>query len=409
MALASNALTSVASLEAYMRRPLADSDLFSIYHDESASATAATVEITDISLVLIITGGGNDGTQTLTLSDSATITALKTVIDTLSEGWVVRVIGSGNADPTRLLVAAATTGYGSAAELFMRGVDTYAYQQAINAASDRIARWCGRTFASATYRQLYNGTDRDVLRLREFPVTAVSRVAVGRVAALQVKNTSSDAKMATVSNDLTNLTLTIGGGTNAGSDTVAISTNTVTQLVAAIIALGKNWTATVASSTAGNWLGTELFKHEALACLTTAVNLYTPAEPEEAYRVDLKAGILRRSFGTDPWFQRRRRVHWPAHVAPLAAIGGDIWPEGQLNVYVNYTAGYSTIPLDLEMLCNELAATVLRAGSRDAGLTSESVGSYSYSAHNEGWMPGHFRERLNMWRSLPPFPVYVDV
>jgi len=411
MALASNALTTVASLEAYIRRPIPDSDLMTIYHDESASATAATVEVTETTLVLVITGGGNAGTDTLTLSASGTMTALKTAIDALSEGWVVRVLGSGNADPQRLKVRTATSAFGSANELWFQGVDTYAYEQNINAASDAIERYCGRTFASGKHQQLYSGSGRDTLRLRNFPVTSVARVSVGRISAFSVSNSSSDAKEATVSNDLTNLTFKVYGGTNdteSSPDTVTIGSNTVAQLVVLINALGNGWTAT-ASGGSDAWKGTELFKIESSGCLRIAVSLYAPVEAEEDIRLDGTAGLLRRGFGTEPWFQRRRRTHLPAHIPYVAALGGDIWPEGQLNIFVDYTAGYSTIPFDLEMLCNELAATIMRAGARDSALTSETGAGYSYSASGALWMTDGFRERLNAHRSLPPFPEFMDV
>ena len=382
MALASNALTSIASLEAYMRRPLADSDILAIYHDESDSATAATVQVIVAGSVrvvqLIITGGANAGTTNFTLSNYLTVAILIAAIDVLDEGWVVRYTGSGGAsDPTKLIELPATSCFGSSSEQFLRGIDTYAYEHAINAASNKIEAHCGRTFASTTYRQLYSGPGRDKLRLHDFPVTAVSRVCIGRDTALKIRNTSSDAKDATVSNDLTNVALTIIGGANAGSDDVAISTNTVEELATAIVAVCKGWEAEAHSTTTATWPATELLKHEAIGCLNSYVSLYVPDEAEEDIRVDYASGILRRGYGTEPHFLRRQRVHYPSHVPPLVDRGGDIWPQGQFNVYVAYTAGYSSTPDDLAMLCNELAATILRSGGHDMNVSSESMGGYS--------------------------------
>ena len=45
------------------------------------------VSITDTSMILTIQGGGNAGTSTLTLSDSATLTALQTAITALGTNW----------------------------------------------------------------------------------------------------------------------------------------------------------------------------------------------------------------------------------------------------------------------------------------------------------------------------------
>jgi hypothetical protein len=391
-----------------MHRPIADSDLIAVYHDESASATAATVQVTSTTMVLVVTGGANAGTSTLTLADSATITALVTAIGALGKGWVARAI-SANADPERLIEQAATSAFGSSSEQFLRGIDTYAHEQAINAASDLMERWCVRTFASTAYRQMFNGSGRGKLRVRQYPIVSVSRVAIGRTSTLRVRNTSTDAKEATVSNDLTNLTLTIVGGTNAGSDDIAIGSNTVTQLAAAIVALGKNWEAEAVSTKAGAWPGTELFKHEAVRCLTNYTVLYSPDEGEPDVRTDKEAGILRRGYGSEPLFHLHRRRHYPTHVAPVVEIGGDLWPSGQLNIYVSYTAGYATIPDDLARLCDELSATILRAGTHDSNVTTESTTGYSYAHSGNGWMSDGFKERLNAHRIMPPIPVCEDV
>lgn len=397
-----------------MRRPLADSDILAIYHDESDSATAATVQVIVAGSVrvlqLVITGGANAGTTNFTLSDYLTVAILVAAIDVLDEGWVVRHIGSGGAsDPTKLIELSATSCFGSSSEQFLRGIDTYAYENAINAASNKIEAHCGRTFASTTYRQLYSGAGRDKLRLHDFPVTAVSRVCVGRDTAMKVRNTSSDAKDATVSNDLTNVSLTIIGGANAGSDDVTISTKTVAELVTAIVAVGKGWEAESHSTKTADWPATDLFKHEAFGCLNGYVSLYAPDESEEDVRVDYASGIVRRGYGTESFFLRRHRTHYPSHIPPLVARGGSIWPDGQLNVFVAYTAGYATTPADLGMLCNELAATILRSGGHDMNVSSESMGGYSYSLTGQGWMTEHFQDRLEAWCSMAPFPEYIDV
>jgi hypothetical protein len=408
MALASNALTTVASLEGYMGRAAPDADILAVYHDASASATAATVQVTDTTIVLVITGGANAGTDTLTLSSYTAVSDLVTAVNALAKGWVARSVVAGS-DPTRLIVEPATSAYGSAATQWLRGVNTYSYDEAINAVSAFMERYCSRTFASATYRQLYHGTGHGTLALSQFPVTAVARASVGKLSALKVKNSSSDAREATVSNDLTDVTLTIVGGANDGSDTVAIGSNTITALATAITAVGKNWTAAASSSTPGGWPATELFKHEALHCLDEELPLYAPDIGETSYSMDGDAGILHRGTTPLPFYTRSAQAHHPPHVPPFTEPGGDIWPRGMFNVYVNYTAGYSTIPVDLALLCNEIAASILRAGTHDMSVTAEAVAGYSYTNSPHGWLSESTKQRLNVWRRLPPYPEYVDV
>lgn len=62
----------------------------------------------------------------------------------------------------------------------------------------------------------------------------------------------------------------------------------------------------------------------------------------------------------------------------LEAICG-IWPEGQQNIKVSYTAGYATIPDDfanaLHVICGEAYAMIAKGGK----VTGETLGQYSYS------------------------------
>lgn len=67
--------------------------------------------------------------------------------------------------------------------------------------------------------------------------------------------------------------------------------------------------------------------------------------------------------------------------AGLLLCVSDCWPTGRGNIKVTYTAGYSTIPDDLTLAANLLAAAVRKsAASGQAGpLASETLGEYSYT------------------------------
>jgi len=62
---------------------------------EDANATSANVTVHEGVLSLTITGGANDGTQTVTLATYATMAALKTAIEALSGDWSVTVDEEG--------------------------------------------------------------------------------------------------------------------------------------------------------------------------------------------------------------------------------------------------------------------------------------------------------------------------
>jgi hypothetical protein len=68
----------------------------------SVDATSAFVQVTSSSIILSVTGGLNDGSNSLTLSNYATLTDLYTAISGLSKGWVVVPVSNSGADPTEL-------------------------------------------------------------------------------------------------------------------------------------------------------------------------------------------------------------------------------------------------------------------------------------------------------------------
>ena len=86
-----------------------------ITHNGSSGATAATVEVQDSALVLVITGGTNAGTNTFqfTSDDYSTIGLLAPAINALGKGWTaVRISGCREDEPSASLeVAEAASAY----------------------------------------------------------------------------------------------------------------------------------------------------------------------------------------------------------------------------------------------------------------------------------------------------------
>lgn len=55
-----------------------------------------------------------------------------------------------------------------------------------------------------------------------------------------------------------------------------------------------------------------------------------------------------------------------------------VWTEGRGNIKVTYTAGYETIPTDLELAANMLVALMRKGAEAGGPLESESLDRYSY-------------------------------
>jgi len=228
----------------------------------------------------------------------------------------------------------------------------------ISAASAAIETFCDRTFKSTSYRELYNGTGERYFYLNQSPVTVISYVSLSTTPALQIVNGSSDAYNATVNFDGTTITLTIYGGANDGDDTLTAATYTLTTLVAAINALGKDWSATVAQSGYANWSASELLKCYGISCFDTNIAyMDLPACPEEYYMLNTEIG----------------RVEF-----------NKVLPVGNNNIVVSYTAGYATIPKDLAQACNSLVNMMHKnISGGGGGITSEKLGDHTISYNTE--------------------------
>jgi len=77
-----------------------------------------------------------------------------------------------------------------------------------------------------------------------------------------------------------------------------------------------------------------------------------------------------------------------------------IMPDAVKSVLVEYTAGYATVPDDIEQACIEIAAMMYRDRRRDAGLASESLGDYSYTRANRAEVDAVMAGLLTDWREI---------
>ena len=227
-------------------------------------------------------------------------------------------------------------------------------QLLIDLVSDRAEVFCDRRFESATYtHERYDGTGTTKLNLKNFPVTALSRISIGTESPMTIINTSSDAATATARVTTTSLVLTIVGGANAGTDTLVLADadkDTLGELDDAIIAVGKDWSATT-SSEYEDTPSSELLPCGGWSCLDAQANLYIPSTPITGYEL----------------YAQRGEVYYDS--------GFDV---GAQNVIVDYTAGYTTIPDDLRLAVMELLAYQYSVSGHDPLLMSEKIGDYSY-------------------------------
>jgi len=241
--------------------------------------------------------------------------------------------------------------------------------------SAAIRRYLGRDITRAEYRrERCDGTGRQLLWLRRFPVESVSRVSIGVARALAVRNAAaaSDASMALAEVTASALRLTLIGGCAPGVWEFDLAGHaTITDLAGAVDALGSGWTAQPCAG-AARLPATELLATGCgLNALDTPVHLDAPAEPiRDVMLDDAAAGALFRPAG---------------------------FPLGRGNVIVDCVAGYDPVPGDIVDACVRWAASLYNRAKEGAdGLASETVAGWEQRYLHE--MPPDARAMLDLRR-----------
>lgn len=213
-----------------------------------------------------------------------------------------------------------------------------------------ISEYCNRVFEETSYRlERYDGPRRSILQLKNYPITAVDRVAINTLDVISVKNTNTTST-ATVSVTTTGLRLVLDGTADA---TITFAANaTMSAIVAAINALGNGWTASLSSSIYGSFKSNELIPMYGLNAIDgNWVYLKKTDDLCDDFDVYLDRGQVIKYSG---------------------------WPVGIRNIYVDYTAGFTSdnMPSDLILAVKILVKFFYNK------MDDDSYGVKEYRAHN---------------------------
>ena len=248
-------------------------------------------------------------------------------------------------------------------------------------ATAAIELFCQRTLVSEDHRDYYNGDGSSDLILRNYPVTKVQLLSGSIQVGFSLTNTSTDAYHAMVTVSETEIRLLVQGGTNADDTSLTLADySTLTLLFAAITAMDKGW-GMLQNTSINVWSPAELLPTvKGSSCLNEYSSVYLPDDPLSEYTVNAKAGIIH-LFGR--------------------------FADSFQGITIRYTAGYSSIPADLEQICIDLVANYYNSRKTNNTLKSEKMGDYSYtnmspqeiSGGSTGGMPSDIAGRLQPWRS----------
>lgn len=223
----------------------------------------------------------------------------------------------------------------------------------ILAATKTINKYCARTFESTLFDEIYDGSGDRYLMLRNYPVISVQSVRSRQVAVLKVKNTSGSNQKARVSVTSTGILLSRTSSGTVTTNTLLFSDSaTISAMATAIAGVANGWTA-VAVSGYENYPSADLYPPIQGAQNAAGVycDLRQHADELSGYGIDAARGMLSRAVvATDPDYRM---------------AGGPVWPRGVANLRVQYTAGYSTVPEDVQEAAAMTVAALFRAGARE--------------------------------------------
>jgi hypothetical protein len=213
----------------------------------------------------------------------------------------------------------------------------------INAASVFCNSYTGRKLKSRSLTERYSGFGGTSILLKEYPVTAVSTVAVGVRQPMKIKN-ASDTTYASVKVASSTMTLNHDGTTN---DLAFATYTTLSSLETAINAVGDSWEAEVLNSDDDDFLTSEVLNMMGRHCLDEYAYIDVPDNYISEYTLDDDNGELYIPSGITSGFK---------------------------NIIVDYTAGYSTIPWDIRDACLQIVLYLWQAyEERRFGLTSRTI------------------------------------
>jgi hypothetical protein len=244
----------------------------------------------------------------------------------------------------------------------------------ITGCSWAMTRYCQRQFIKQTYDELYNGNAQRQLILRNYPLLSVESVRYRPVTVLKITNTlvaNVQARVNVTSTGLKLVSVNAGVTTTVTAGLTFAGNVSLTALAAAVNAVGNSWSAVVVGDTNnyGGWPSADLYcpngisgsndpgveGQGALQCVAGSyAELKMHTYELQGWQSDTRQGWLLRAIPyTDPEL---------LHPEDL------IWPLGVNNFRIQYTAGYATVPEDVQEACAQYVSHLYNLAQRDPAL-----------------------------------------
>lgn len=264
----------------------------------------------------------------------------------------------------------------------------------ITAASRACERWCNRRFTATDYDVLRTpspapqfSAKADMVILEQFPLNSVTRVSGGRTAAILIANTATSTNQRATAQiamtgdpevQLTGTGLTLVRVASAVPYTSSLTFAaypTLSLLAAAINAIGGGWTAIVQSGM-GSWPTTDLVSQGGpLGSLGVGCYFDVFSADFSVLKPDWKAGVVYfSSYSPGPFGDGGS---WGSGI-----LGSDAdmqFGSSRPQVRVQYNAGWSAIPDDVQLACANAVQVMFANQTSDPRFKSVTLGDKSFT------------------------------
>lgn len=239
--------------------------------------------------------------------------------------------------------------------------------QIIDAVSSQVERHCDRKFTQATYREWLDGSGCNAMRVPQYPITRLYRVATNRDCIGSITYTGS-AGVATAGFSSSDRMLTLAtvssSGVEAFSD-IRTSGKTLTELSTSVGAQ-SGWSMTVQNSATNGKLP------------APDIRPFSDWSDQSSDDIDIEVPSEAINARVQSWTEDTIET---VDNSGFYSLGAG-FPSGRSNVFVWYRAGYDTIPAGLQQTCANIVKQVYDSTTQDASVKSEKIGDYSYTLND---------------------------
>lgn len=261
--------------------------------------------------------------------------------------------------------------------------DDAVLESAIDRATSRIESYLERNIKERTYAEWRSGAGVDTIRLHQWPVTTVTSVFSGNIAVMVIGAKGNNLRASIAVNQETPTPAVVATYTDNSGVSTATSIPFATYPTVSDVATQINATGAYNATVTKNLRAVQMRPRAGADCVLASMTLYGADTPSE-FTYDYERGRLTIDRS---WF-----AYWP--------LQKGIMPNVAKSILIEYTAGYATVPDDIEQAAIEVASMLYRDRRRDGNLQSEGLGDYNYSRATVAEMNAKLDSLLERWKEI---------